>query len=296
MTIDPIDLSFQDTPGLIASWLLRSGDECALIEPGPGSCHTALVSGLAGHGLQPSDISKVFLTHIHLDHAGGAGWWAQQGAQVYVHAKGAPHVVDPAKLIESATRIYGGQMQTLWGDILPAPAERVTVMNDGDHVRVGDLEVEAWDTPGHARHHLAFVTQGVCFTGDVAGVRLSDCDYLSVAAAPPQFEPAPYIASVNRLLAANLDRLCLAHFGFVEEPGEHLRRYAERIADVYQRIATWKREGLSSEEIAQRYEETEHAVAASDGVGEDDWLRYERANATVMCAAGIELFVTKNPA
>lgn len=294
MKIHCIDLQFQGIPGLIAAWLLHSGSEYALIETGPGSCHGALVSGLLALGVKPEEIRHVFLTHIHLDHAGGAGWWAQQGAQVYVHGKGAPHVIDPGKLIESATRIYGDQMQTLWGEIVPAPADRVTVLNDGDRMKVGEVEIEAWDTPGHARHHLAFVVQDVCFTGDVAGVRLSGCDYLSVAAAPPQFEPGPYVASVKRLLAGNFSRLCLAHFGEVSPPGEHLERYAERIQEVSARIAGWRGEGLTSAEIARRYTEVEHAVALTCGVSEADWQRYEQGNGTVMCAGGIELYVTKN--
>lgn len=294
MDIHPIDLQFQGAPGLIAGWLLRSGSECALVETGPASCHEALVEGLAAQGINPGDIRKVFLTHIHLDHAGGAGWWARHGAQVYVHEKGAPHVIDPAKLIDSATRIYGDQMQTLWGQILPAPAERVTVLRDGDRVVVGEVEIEAWDTPGHARHHLAFIAGEACFTGDVAGVRLAGCDYLSVAAAPPQFEPEPYMASVRRLHAANLERLYLAHYGEVVDPNAHLKAYVERIREVYQRIAGWKQEGLGSQEIAQRYAQTEREVARAAGAGDADWQRYEIANGTAMCAAGIGLFVDKS--
>lgn len=294
MTIDPIDLHFQGQPGLITAFLLRSGGACALIETGPDSCRETLLAGLAELGVSASDIRQVFVTHIHLDHAGGAGWWAQQDAQVYVHGKGAPHVIDPAKLIESATRIYGERMQPLWGTILPAPAERVTVLNDGDRVPVGEVGVEAWDTPGHARHHLVFHTEGLCFTGDVAGVRLAGCDYLSVAAAPPQFEPEPYVASVQRLQAAQFRKLYLTHGGEVDSVQEHLQHYAERIRAVYQCVAEWKRQGLASGEIARRYTESEHAVASAAGVSEADWQRYELANGSTMCAAGIELCVTKN--
>ncbi|MBL9143389.1 MAG: MBL fold metallo-hydrolase, partial [Verrucomicrobiaceae bacterium] len=128
MTIHPIDLRFRNTPGLIAAWLLKGATECALIETGPGSCHAALVNGLAAHGVTPADVHKVLVTHIHLDHAGGAGWWSQQGSQVFVHSRGAPHLIDPSKLIDSATRIYGDQMEILWGSMLPAPADRVTVL------------------------------------------------------------------------------------------------------------------------------------------------------------------------
>jgi len=290
MTIHPIDLQFQGVPGIIAAHVLESGGEVALIETGPASCQEALVAGLRSLGIGVKEVRKVLVTHIHLDHAGGAGWWAQQGAQVFVHGKGAPHVIDPAKLIDSATRIYGERMDALWGPILPAPPERVTVLEDGDRVRVGEFEIEAWNTPGHARHHHAFVTGDVCFTGDVAGVRLQGFEYLSVAAAPPQFDPGAYEASVDRLIAGGFSKLYLAHFGEVIDPAQHLQRYRQRIIDVHERIAGWKHEGLDSDEIARRYTQSEHAIAA---LPEAAWQRYELANGTVMCAGGIELYVTK---
>ena len=294
MTFHPIDLHFQGQPGIIAAWLIKTANEYALIETGPGSCLPALLQGLSEHGLNARDISKVLVTHIHLDHSGGAGWWAQQGAQVFVHPRGAQHIIDPAKLIDSATRIYGDQMQALWGDILPAPAERVTILNEGDRVTVGDVELIAWDTPGHARHHHAFVMGDVCFTGDVAGVRLPGCDYISVAAAPPQFEPDAYVASVERLLAANFRTLCLTHFGTVDDPRSHLTTYARRIREVHQQVAGWKAEGLSSSEIVERYRDIEHQRAIAAGTTESDWQRYEGSNGTAMCANGVELYVTKH--
>ncbi len=296
MTIHPIDLHFQGQSGVITAFLLHSGQDYALIETGPASCHAALLAGLRNLGLEASAIRQVFITHIHLDHAGGTGWWAQQGAQVYVHGKGAPHVIDPARLIESAARIYGDQMQTLWGEILPAPAERVTSLADGDRVPVGDVVLEAWDTPGHARHHLAFVGNDVCFTGDVAGVRIPGCHYLSVAAAPPQFEPEPYVASVERLQSARFQALHLTHGSKITDVQDHLKRYAGRIREVYHRIADWKRQGLDSGDIQRFYTESEHAAAQVEGVSEQDWRRYELANNAAMCASGIELFVSKHPA
>ena len=291
MKIITIDLQFQGMPGIIAAHLVESAGEFALIETGPDSCRHALLDGLRQHGVEATQIKHVFVTHIHLDHAGGAGWWAQQGSQVYVHPKGAPHLIAPSKLIESASRIYGDRMQSLWGDILPAPAERVTVLHDNDRVQLGAVEVIAWDTPGHARHHHAYVIDDVCFTGDVAGVRLANSDYLSVAAAPPQFEPEPYIASVERLRAAKFRRLYLAHFGEVTECETHLKRYAERIREVHGKIAQWKSEGASSEDIASRFTASERAIS---GLTDEIWQLYESSNGTTMCAGGIELYVTKS--
>ena len=291
LPVQTIDLHFQGTPGIISAYVLRSGDEVALIETGPGSCNHMLVEGLGKIGILPSDVGHVFLTHIHLDHAGGAGWWAQAGAQVYVHGKGAAHIVDPSKLIESATRIYGDKMDSLWGPILPAPASKVTVLGDGDKVTVGTQTIEALDTPGHARHHLAYALGDVCFTGDVAGICMPGCDYLSVAAAPPQFEPDPYVVSLDRLLARRFSRLYLAHFGAIEDPQSHLTQYRQRILDVYSTTAQWMRDGITGTALAQCYSARERAVAA---LSDDEWNRYELANGTVMCASGIELYVTKS--
>ena len=293
MQVHTIDLLFQDTPGLIAAHLIESAGELALIETGPGSCHAALVKGLQALGAEPADVRKVFITHIHLDHAGAAGWWAQQGAQVYVHGRGAAHLIDPTRLIDSATRIYGAEMDRLWGAMLPAPAERVTVLADGEGVPLGAVTVQAWDTPGHARHHLAYGVGTVCFTGDVAGVRLASCDYLSVAAAPPQFEPGPYVASVEQLLGHGYEQLYLAHFGRVDDVAEHLQRYRQRIIEVHERVAAWHREGLPSDEIAQRYMTAEKAIALSSGSSEADWQRYELANSAAMCASGVALYCSK---
>src|SRR5690606_8936954 len=115
-----------------AVYLLVGPDGPVLIETGPGSTLPAVRAALAAHGFAPADVRAVLLTHIHLDHAGAAGWWAQQGTPIYVHHVGAPHLIDPTKLLASATRIYGDNMGPLWGEMLAAPAERVTPLHDGD--------------------------------------------------------------------------------------------------------------------------------------------------------------------
>jgi len=173
---------------------------------------------------------------------------------------------------------------------VPAPAERVTILNDGDMVTVGDIEITAWDTPGHARHHLTYIVGDLCFTGDVAGVRLQGCDYLSVAAAPPQFEPGPYVDSVNRLLEAGFSKLYLAHFGEISDPKSHLERYRQRIVEVHDQISQWMAAGASGSDLADLYTAHEQAIAS---LPESDWMLYEFSNGTPMCAAGIELCVNK---
>ena len=293
MRIHTLDLQFQSTPGLIASYVIESRSELALVETGPGSTLETLRAGLQQLGLDEKKVRHVFVTHIHLDHAGAAGWWAQQGAQVYCHANAARHLIDPSKLIASARMIYQERMDSLWGEMLPAPAERVTILNDGDSIRVGEVEVTAWDTPGHARHHLAFVVGSACFTGDVAGMRLQGTRYLSVTAAPPQFEPLPYVASVDRLVAAGFERLYLTHFGEVADVANHLTRYCQRILEVHEAVKADLEAGLGEAAVRERYTCREHELATLSGITEADWQRLEMSNSTSMCADGVRLCVEK---
>src|SRR5512139_1707580 len=144
-----LDLNFQGRPHAIASYLIRNGDAVVLIESGPGSTLTALEAGLAKEGLSPRDVTHVLLTHIHLDHAGAAGWLAKQGAEIYVHPVGAPHMLNPEKLISSATRIYGDKMGLLWGEFLPVPENQLMIPNDAEEIVIGNLRFLPINTPGH---------------------------------------------------------------------------------------------------------------------------------------------------
>lgn len=293
MRIHTLDLQFQNHPGLIAAYVIENAGEYALIETGPGSTLATLRTALQAAGIDEKAIRKVFVTHIHLDHSGAAGWFAQNGATLYCHPAAARHLIDPAKLIDSARLVYGSQFDPLWGETLPAPAENVIALADGESIPLGDLRITAWDTPGHARHHHAYVIGDVCFTGDVAGMRLQGTDYLSVTAAPPQFDPAAYVQSVDRLLAADIKTLYLTHFGPVQDVSAHLSAYRARIAEVHQVIAAWHAAGLDEAALRSRYHDHEHAHAAATGLSEADWLRCESGNSTAMCADGIRLFCAK---
>ena len=168
-----LDLNFQGRPHAIAAYLIRHSDGAVLIESGPGSTLSSLQAGLANEGLSPHDLTHVLLTHIHLDHAGAAGWIAQQGAQIIVHPVGAPHMLHPEKLLASAARIYGDRMQTLWGEFLPVPEDKLRVVEDGEQIVIGNSEFIPINTPGHAEHHYAYLfrskdhTEDICFCGDV---------------------------------------------------------------------------------------------------------------------------------
>ncbi|MDZ4406323.1 MBL fold metallo-hydrolase [Prosthecobacter sp.] len=293
MRIHTLDLHFLGIPGLIASYLVESGGEYALIETGPGSTLETLRSAIRAAGVDESVIKKVFVTHIHLDHAGAAGWFAQIGATIYCHPNAARHLIDPTKLIGSARMVYGDQMDALWGKMLPAPAGLVIALQDEERVKLGEVEIIAWNTPGHARHHHAFIIGDVCFPGDVAGARLENSRYLSVTAAPPQFDPVAYVHSVDRLTAAGFQSLYLTHFGRVDDVEWHLSAYRKRITEIHARVAADFRSGVSAEENRTRYATDEHEAAMRAGVDEALWQKCERANLTSMCADGVRLFCEK---
>ena len=211
-----IDLGFQDRAGVIAAYLVTDGHEVTLIETGPSTCLPNLEEGIRRAGLKPEWIRKVLVTHIHLDHSGAAGVLAQRNPnlKVYVHPLGAPHLIDPSKLIASAARIYGENMDRFWGEIAPVPAEQVVELRDGETIKAG-REFTVLFTPGHAKHHVAFVDreEGTAFTGDVGGIRMPGTDYLCAPTPPPDLDPEAWRESVAKLKATHSRRLYLTHFG-----------------------------------------------------------------------------------
>ncbi len=289
MQIHPIDLKFQDTAGVIAAFLVDSGGELALVETGPGSTLDTLCKGIEELGFSPDEVRKVLVTHIHLDHAGAAGWWAGQGATVYVHRRGARHLIDPSVLMDSVEMVYGDQTDELWGEMLPAAEDRVVALEDGDEVRVGDSVITAIDTPGHARHHHAFVCDGGVFAGDVAGARLPGQKYISVTSAPPQFDAEAYDKSISRLLQGDYAKLFLTHFGVVDDVREHLERYRVAVRAAAAFVAERLVEGMDGESLRIAYQAYQMEQAFQAGTPPEVWAAYETANPTGMCADGLRI-------
>ena len=150
--IHVLDTQHLGRPGIIASTLLETNDGPVLFDTGPESTFGNIAGGLSKLGVEPSDIRHVFLSHIHFDHAGAAWRFAELGATIYVHPRGAPHLIDPAKLVASATRLYGDEMERLWGKFSGIAPERVRVLENNDVVRVSPFEIRAIETRGHASH------------------------------------------------------------------------------------------------------------------------------------------------
>jgi glyoxylase-like metal-dependent hydrolase (beta-lactamase superfamily II) len=151
----------------------------------------------------------------------------------------------------------------------------------------------AMDTPGHARHHHAYAFGDVCFTGDVAGMKLPRCSYLSVTAAPPQFDPVAYDASLERLHAMGFAKLHLTHFGEVTDVARHLSAYSLRVHQVHECVQGLMERGLRGEALREAFTAAEHEVAVKTGAGASEWHLYESANNAAMCADGIALYCEK---
>ena len=293
MEICPIDLQFQGKSSVMASFLVRTGEGAFLIETGPESTREHLVASLAEAGLEPGDLLGIFVTHIHLDHAGAAGWFAREGVPVYVHPKGAPHLVDPTRLVESARGVYGGKFDSLWGGMIPAPESRVIPLLDGESVSIAGVKVIALETPGHAFHHHAFSVEGNLFAGDAAGARLPGDDYTSVTAAPPQFHLEHTLTSIGKLAAAGAAHLFLTHFAGVPDVPAHLEAYRNTVELNAEFVRQRLLEGFDAESLAVAYEAFQLEQAFRQGLPPASWEKYQLINATSMCADGMRLFWQK---
>ena len=222
--IHALDLMHRDIPGSIGAWAVKTRAGCVVVESGPASTGDTLVAGLAAIGVDRRDVSAVLLTHIHLDHAGGAWQFACEGVPVYVHTVGAPHLVDPARLERSARRVYGDRYDALWGPMRPCPPDRVPAVADGDVVEAAGIAFQAVETLGHANHHHAWSVQGSgdLFTGDAVGMRVPDTDWITVPMPPPEFDLDTWMQTIDRIGAGNWQRFHLTHGGTVTEVTPHL--------------------------------------------------------------------------
>jgi glyoxylase-like metal-dependent hydrolase (beta-lactamase superfamily II) len=294
MDIEVLDLQFQGSSHCIASFLVRGPGGPVLIEVGPASTQETLSGLLARRGLAPADLRAVLVSHIHLDHAGAAGWWTRQGVPVYVHPRGAPHLIDPSRLLESARRIYQEHMDRLWGQTLPALPEKVVAVGDGERVQVAGLTLVAHDTPGHAGHHHAYQLEDVVFTGDVGAVRLPEGSFISIPAPPPEFDRELWKQSLHKLRRLRPRRLYLTHFGPVEQPDEHLDRVERLLDECTDFLVSRLEAGVQREQLIQEYLEWSCRRAEAEGVSKDVFLdKLQKANPLFMSVDGVSRYWRK---
>jgi glyoxylase-like metal-dependent hydrolase (beta-lactamase superfamily II) len=207
----------------VTAGYLIEGDSPILVETGSQSSVPVLLSQLEQVGLGATDLAGVVVTHIHLDHAGGVGDVARAfpEATVYVHPKGARHLADPSRLVDSAARVYGPLLDSLYGRLDPTPPERIHALEDGEAIRVGPTRsLIAVDSPGHAKHHVGLhdTLSGVLFAGDAVGVKLPDGGVLRPSTPPPDFDLDLALDSLQRFAERRPTALALAHYGLLDDP------------------------------------------------------------------------------
>jgi glyoxylase-like metal-dependent hydrolase (beta-lactamase superfamily II) len=254
-----IDVEHLGRQRVIGCWAL----EDVLIDPGPESSMSTLVEALGEE--QPK---ALLLTHIHLDHAGASGALVRRWPEleVYVHEVGAPHLADPAKLLDSASRLYGDAMERLWGEVLPVPEANIRPLSGGEEVFGFDVVY----TPGHASHHVCYLhaASGRAFVGDVAAVRIPPADYVIPPTPPPDIDIEAWESSLDAVEDWRPRSLGLTHFGAVEEPQLHIAVVRRRLREVAERAREMDAEsferGLRDEIAASTDPET--AAAALQAV------------------------------
>ena len=286
-----IDHHFQGSGELIASFLLPGADGLTLVESGPASTLPRLLEGIRAAGFDPADLRRVVLTHVHLDHAGGAGSLLRHAplARVHVHPAGVPHLVDPTKLVRSARRVFGDAMDTLWGEVLPVPADRVAALADGEELPIGGRVLRVLFTPGHAGHHVALhePAAGAVFTGDVAGVRLPGSTHVRPPTPPPDVDLDLWRGSVGRIRALGPRRLYLTHFAGFDDPGPHLDELLARLFFWAGWTEAQRERGADAGEVAAGLRRLGDASIRAAG-GDDAMVRrYELAVGYEMIARGL---------
>ena len=292
-----LDLNFLGIPGTIAAYLIPHPHGAILVECGPGSTLENLKGELARLGLKPSDITDVFVTHIHLDHAGSAGWWARQGARIHVHPVGAPHLENPTKLLESASRIYGEKMDELWGEFLPVPPEKLVTHEDQQMIEIEGINIKALDTPGHAYHHFAYIYRDVCFTGDVGAVRVTNLPYLRLPMPPPELNLELWRASINKLEKefhqGAFSHIAPTHFGVFADAGWHLDALEKLLDEVENWIIQVMSVNPTIDQLNEKFLSWTVERAAQEGLTPAEIQALETANPSWMSAAGIYRYWNK---
>ncbi len=274
MRVLPIDVGYMELPGAAAAFLVEGPDGDVLVECGPAATFPALEAGLRAHGRSPGSIRHLLLTHIHLDHAGAAGHLASAGAVVHAHPFGAPHLADPAKLIASSRRVHGSAYDRFYGDLRPVPASCLAVAEDGALVDACGLRFRGIHTPGHARHHVAWMLEHGeerhAFMGDLAGILVPGSRFIAVPTPPPEFDPEAWAHSLARVIDAAPTHVWLTHGGLAAADAACATAFLGRAVDRLRQETAWlrtlvARHGVSGDAVPD-YRALEMPCAARDGV------------------------------
>jgi glyoxylase-like metal-dependent hydrolase (beta-lactamase superfamily II) len=221
-----IDLQFQGRARAIASAAIETPAGVLIVDPGPSSCRGRLMAELAEAGIGSGGVHGLLLTHIHLDHAGASGTLVREHPhwKVYVHERGAQHLIDPGKLLASATRLYGDQMDRLWGEFAAVPPSSVTFLKGGERLAFGSRRIDVEILKGHATHHVGYFDQttGIAYAGDTAGIRVAEDPYVFPPTPPPDIDLDQWRETVGLMRRREPAGIFITHFGYKRDPAAHL--------------------------------------------------------------------------
>ena len=281
-----IDLEFLGHKETIAAFLIETTEGPVLVETGPHSTLPTLKAGIEKAGFAMEDIKHVFLSHIHLDHAGSAWCFAEHGATIYLHPFGERHMANPEKLLASAKMIYQDQMDRLWGTLKPIPKNQLQTVADNESIRIGKTRLKALHTPGHAVHHIAWQMDNVLFAGDVAGVKIGN-GIVVPPCPPPDINLEDWKLSIRRIIVKRYDALYLTHFGKITNPKEHLIELEGRLVNWANWIKPYWEDGVDPKEVTPLFQEYVKKQLVAGGVEGENLERYEGANPSWMSVAGL---------
>ena len=247
-----IDLLHLGRERVIGCWQVGR----VLVDPGPSSCLDTLLEGLGGE-----EPRALLLTHIHLDHAGASGSLVRRWPhlEVYVHERGSRHLADPSRLLDSAQRLYGDDMDRLWGGMVPVPQENLRVLTGGERLAVDGAEFEVAYTPGHASHHVSYLHEGTAFVGDTGGVRITDDSLTVPPTPPPDIDLEAWHRSVELIRGWSPERLAYTHFGSAED-------VEAQLTDLEGRLDRWA-ERARGQTLEEFIEETRSEIEAGARAG-----------------------------
>lgn len=256
--IDGFDLGVPERTG---TYVINE-EKLTLVDTGPSPSVKHVKKGLEALGFSLDQVKYIIVTHIHLDHAGGAGLLLQEcpNAKVVVHPRGARHLADPERLAAGAREVYGGRFSELFDPVIPVPEERLLVKDEGDSLKLGpECTLKFLDTPGHAKHHFSIydpVSNGL-FTGDTVGIRYEQLirdgiNFFLPSTSPNQFDPDAMRRAIDRMLGMELDYIYFGHFGMTDTPNEALQHVFEWLKVFVEEAEAVVAEKNSYKELAQR--------------------------------------------
>src|SRR5712675_2722649 len=284
-----LDMNWVGRPHSVAAALLESGGHHAIIDPGPESTYATLREHLHSRGLSAAQLDAVLLTHIHLDHAGASGSLVRDNPRlaVYVHNLGAPHMIDPSRLLASAARLWPDTLHQLFGETLPVPKENLRILEGGETLTLGTRKLEVASTPGHASHHVSYFdgAEDIAFVGDTAGIRIDNGPYILPATPPPDIDLTLWDQSFAAILEREPSRLFLTHYGFSDKPQAHIAEFRERLyhwCEVAEDALAAAAQDSVARDFTKRDKQTDdaatrEAIAAQDAEAMKVFIKESRA-------------------